>query len=280
MNPFFYFTNRTTEAISRVRIDDLGLGHAFRHNGGISNLKQIGSGTPSGSQGILFANQGLLGESKLGWWPDKQEAFAIPDEEEQPSGVWIIYDKESMPTPESLAYKKQLPGEWVTLGGQKWLIPIVKEYNTEGELFFDNLPQRTRRLGNGTYVIQGVVAEYQAIYQESVIVFNSLLEDIYESAANAYGESMQRKTEIIPFGKRADLVSRLIGLNYAVDVWEGSILGFGEAEGVNRALDAAFDMDAFVELLKKKLQGDIPDEENSPLGAEVSIPATAQASEN
>ena len=279
MAPFFYFTDLTTETITQEWIDRLGLRHAFQHGVGISSRMQTQG--PRGKGGVLFANRDQVqrGESKFGYWPERQEVFAIPDEEDNPSGVWIVYDKESLPTPESLAYKNRLPGVDVKLGGQVWHVPIIRNYLEEEGYFGITLPQKTRRRGDGKYILCGVLAEYATIYQESVQIFDCLLDDLHENASQAEGVTFLRTTEPLPLEDMIDHVCHLIGLNYSVDVWEGSLLGFADGSDHVAALHAAFDFDAFLEPLKKKVS-EIAQEAMASLspGAEESTPPTDQAS--
>lgn len=198
MSQFVYFT--TTRG--KPDLAELGLAYAME----APHRAEIDGG-PGGGAGVLLSHAA----DGLFYAPDRQHVTPLRE------GVWMLWDRLQAPRPTDLARTEQLAGEWVTLAdGQPWLAPRLRVY--AGEYGFQcALPRRLAR-ASGAWVDGAVLEEWAAA--------DALGEELLDHMIRRFADG--RRPDVaadLTWAEAADLVARVLAINYRVSADELAALG-------------------------------------------------------
>lgn len=207
---------------------------------------------PSGGQGTLIVPQ-RVDEAEIPLW-----SAAKWDSEPSDNGkFWITWMKDQKPGPAALRRRSIVEGVPVEmLDGNSWICPTIRK-----ALCIPQLPCcYSRRNGQ---VSRAVVPEYRDLWEASgtwaASYFSGQMPD-----ADLFGASAQ-----------------CLAVNYRLGDEELSILGLFDGDGMVAALEAALDVQFFVDAKtdqkKRGMLNDLLAAVNSTPGAEDSIPNTESA---
>lgn len=104
------------------KLTEVGLGHLRGNAAGIST--PVG---PDNGPGVVFSWPTNDPRSVIAYLPDSQEWIPAVQSGDLPAGrYWVGFTKQSMPTPQDLAWANQFEGGGVVLGDRyEWMIPAA-----------------------------------------------------------------------------------------------------------------------------------------------------------
>jgi len=276
MAGFLYYIPGGDQSISIERLGELGLGHAFEKAGGVT-VSGVRNNGPDGGAGVIVADPRRVPDARVGCYRDQQTW-------ERYAGDYCLgfYTKER-PGPHDLARPKALGGRPVELAdGNPWLVPVVQMWSDDeqDEGFRCALPSRLELdWTTGKWEPTGVAPAYREVLDGCLRWWDQRQKALF-GAADAQGEDLDDDEVIqaeveISFSEAADLAVQLLSLNYAIGRAEVSMLGLFDTERVRQILDAAVDVDFFLESLKKKVRASIDEASSSADGPQVGTEPTA-----
>lgn len=229
---FYYLPGRQTFSIEKAK--EFGLGYAIGDGG----LERVGmTPGPDGGSGVLFKFS-----DHNGTYPRSVEikAGSFVWDKHPESDLWIGFDSEALPTPESLARLPMASGIPISMGDKRlWLIPAIR--GVDGDTM---LPCAQRWKGGDEWVTGEPKAEYRDIYEHAGrlwdVIFTGLLtadpenEDITFDVADECG-----------------IVCRALTVNYRIGRAEASMMGLIDGGSQLGALLAIIDFPGAVEVKKK-----------------------------
>jgi len=148
-------------------------------------------------------------------------------------GLWIGLDRDLPPAPADLERRRVLPGYEVTLAGQSWTVPVIRD--PQGGT---GLPRDWTVAGD--QVLETVKPGYRAAWEhaaETVALY-------FDPAAAA----------ALPRLRAVELCIEALGVNYRVGVHEQNLLGLVDSENWLSVLAAAADVPGYLDLYRAAQQ--------------------------
>lgn len=253
MAGFLYFRSGDQRPVTKEVVSSLELGYAFP--AGVQS-GQVGNNSPSGKQGVVFADEKRHQGRRVGYFPSEQTWRKMPNREGRPE-LWVGFWNDAKPGPEDLVRGNMIPGEVaMTLGdGNRWVIPTLAEFDSEKRDGDCTLPAPLDFDDEGNLFTTAPVGEY-----------GELWEAVHPVAVGVCFGGTEPDAEIRePSEKDIRAAAfRLLRTNYVVDMPELVMLGCLRNDSTFRTIVIAscrgqWLMDAINELSKKN---DSPTPEN------------------
>lgn len=227
-----------------------------RFAGGFA-ARQVTSG-PSSKPGTVFCSDDRFcrfdAESQewhsAGMFPGKSEgpeAELAEDPHANLVEVWIGWDKNQIPTAESLERPEMLRGHQIELAGQQWVIPLIREYRltqSENVVYQIALPKAARYAPETkTWHAGEVEIKYQRLF------------DIGQEIFDAYTGQDSDSGEFSLPDNAMDLCAELLAVNYRLGPEEISALKLVrfDFDCVWSILRLAIDEPGMIEMHQKKM---------------------------
>lgn len=206
MNFLYFKAGSIAKVVTKQDVRELGLEYALGDS--IEN-REVLSG-PGGQRGVVFCDSARAGDRSAGYFPDQQTWREMPTRDGRPP-LWIGYWNDAPPTPESLARASQLPGVPVLMADERhWLIPIVRNYDEQRDVYTSNLPAYLDYDGEGRIVPGQVLACHQRLWDLTAPVAD---------AQFGTGDPLESEQQLYT------AVVALLTANYVVDLPELVVLG-------------------------------------------------------
>lgn len=212
-----------------------------------SKLSKVQSGTgPDGKSGVIVANPGSVKAPQMRYVADKQTWCNCG---EYYCGVW----NDAIPSPEDLARKEQLPGEYLELADEReWLIPIARRWSinesSQAMEWETDIP-RTIEI-RGQSIFHGpVIKRYQALWTIANAIYNT--RDDGETADELV--SLEAERDLMGgFYPRAMCAAMIIQENYRVGPVEcTTLLRLLDTSTANRIFDVLTNWNSYRHMKKK-----------------------------
>ena len=248
MSEFYYWLSEARSApLDALR--SAGLGYAVEQQ---RTARSCDSG-PDGKPGIVVCHGGNQ-NGRLGYYPERQQWRRVPGRE-----LWCGYYTESRPTPETLARKSQITGEWLTLDdGHQWLIPKARRWvELDEELLWDyNLPRRMSLTDDGQWTPGDVKPQYERLWTMAQ-AYEQAVQDAFAAASDDTAEVR------FVFQEINELAVGALQVNYRVSAVELDLLGIYDNEVRDAIIRVLLDTDTRDAWIKKKLAAMAPSGESS-----------------
>ena len=197
---------------------------------------------PGGKSGVFLMAMPTSGEkpARVGYYPNQQEWTEFADGD---SGYWVGLDKDQPPTPADIQRKSVFPGYGLTLSGQVWQIPVIRDPHGGTGLPCDWTLEAS---GNVAETIQ---REYRSLWEE----FASVV-DLFFSTDTATPPGLFQL-------ERQDAMARCLqalAVNYRIGRAEQNLLRLVNAETWIPILGATVDVHTFFDLYQSRQQKKIP----------------------
>jgi hypothetical protein len=174
MAGIMYYASGPTGTVSLDLAKRWGLGHAFAES---PFAREVKSHTPDGNDGLIFGDEARLKPYHVLMRMEEQEWRRLPDRDGRPP-LWIGWWKESPPTPDALARKRQLPGPEVSLAdGAMWKIPLVRRFDGSREQWDCFLPCLLAQDAAGKITKGEVVKAYAELWKATAAAWEATVEN-------------------------------------------------------------------------------------------------------
>lgn len=170
-------------------------------------------------------------------------------------GTW----NDAVPTPEDLARKHPVPGQYVQLlDAQNWLIPTLRSWKDADTIRWEvQLPRVMQQSPTtGKWLVTDVIPQYKTLWDHSVEIADVIMEQLQGS-----------NTATLDWSKLFDHAVELLAVNYRVDASVVSHLRLFEPERCSQIVNVALDMDTLRAHLKNRLSRLASSGTNSAAGA-------------
>lgn len=169
--------------------------------------REVGTG-PGGVAGQVFCSD----SSRCRYDAKSQTWKQIGDE------LWVGWDKAKPPTPESLQRDSMIPGHVVELAGQRWMIPMVREWNFRSEsasILYSIVLAKSAQYDaeTKTWTAGDVVEKQKRMFE--------LAQDIYERYCKRSEDDVSFDLPENPL----DVCAEFLAVNYRIGPEEISVLG-------------------------------------------------------
>ncbi|MEO1528068.1 MAG: hypothetical protein AAFX06_21770 [Planctomycetota bacterium] len=204
MSSFLYFIP-DVPSVSRDIIEAAGLAYAIDHTTG------RGCDGPKGGRGMVLRTDDDLATMDA----ESQSWLEAPKFGADQAPYWIGWNG-AKPTPEDLARKEQMRGQWITVqDGSRWYVPTLLSWSEGKELpavYENRLPTSIGIDDNGNPTVGQVVPKYRDMFDIGLRVV---------SVMAGRGEEAMAGSEVIKFA------ANCLGINYRVSLLElsASVLG-------------------------------------------------------
>lgn len=218
-------------------------------NAELSMQELPGSG-PGGTGGMMLVPlvPGAEPPVRMGYKPDAQEWTQIGD-------YWLGIDKESPPTPEDLVRRKTITGYPIVMGGQRWVVPILRRPDATTEL-----PCKFGWDACGTFQ-ESVAGEYRQLWEDTAEIVDLFLSKKILDMAYVKQE--------LP--KLVDWCVRILAVNYRFDRHLQTQIGAVDSEGWALLLSYAIDWPLAVALDPQKKTGLVDSAETESCEPEITL---------
>lgn len=206
---------------------------------------------PEGHSGLLLAFGDYGQNHEFGYHAARQRWEQVSDD------LWLGIDTEQPPTPEDLQRDNLLPGHEVVLGGQAWIVPVIRGPNCSTKL------PRVMKWKGGEFRLE-VRAEWAKLWEQSARMWDLLVD----------GGTLE---------EAASLCIAALSANYRLDAALQSALELIDTSNWSTVLNAAVDwpaVEAFLQAQEKKSAPSQAGMASTTPGDTDAAPATDPAAEN
>lgn len=188
---------------------------------------------PDGRRGVVVRN-GENKDGRLGYFTDVQTWRRVPSID-----AWCGMFKDDRPTPDDLARKEMVAGDWVRFDDDSsWLVPKARKwFELDGQLrWINNLPQCLTLNDEGQWVQGGIKAKFKRLWDLAVA---------YEETADADGKYLFTVEQL------NEMAVATLQVNYRIGSTELDMLGVYDESIRGRIIDVLLDVTTLVEWSKK-----------------------------
>lgn len=194
---------------------------------------------PGGVPGLIIGD-GNLPPDRIAYAADKQ-TWSGRHGYTSLIGTW----HDQPPTADSLLRSKTLPGTAVQLlDGTHWTVPVLRSWRDQDAIAFEcNLPRIMQQcIQTGTWLITAVVPQYRELWDESLEIGESLMDQIRSG-----------DTASLEWSRVFTFACKVLAVNYRIDASVLSHLQVLQPDLAAEIVRAALDWDTLRAHLKNRL---------------------------
>lgn len=259
MPGFLYFVeNHAAPRVGREHLAAWGMEYLLDSDKQSPASTQAVKG-PGDKGGVTFAMTDQQAGQNIGYFPDDQEWRPMTMAGDDPAAknpvtLHVGWWKHAPPTPDDLVRRKTLPGDKVTAGDKKWIVPKIRQWvvGDESAGYATSLPSTLRRTRDG-WKDDGVEERYRGLLEAN----HAAAQSLWDAAFSADEEGVAQ----LELDNILDHAVALLGVNYTLGADEAAFLGFNGIDALVAVVQSSCDwVEARDYLLKKSVPAPVPEE--------------------
>jgi hypothetical protein len=182
MAGFLYYKPNVSQPVTIALAREWGLGYAF--TAAPSSGQCLGPDTPSGTNGMVFADGARMGDWTIRVDMAEQSWRKIPK-----SDCYVGYWNASPPLPEELLRPKYLTGYLTRIGSHEWIIPLTARFDDSRKLLATSLPCYVDCDDDGNWVEGDVLDVHRRLWEIGAPFRDDIMaQKLGESAAREFSD--------------------------------------------------------------------------------------------